>query len=603
MVLIANDVSSRANAIRRFDALHLLEYAASSLLVASFWSVLLMGVSRHPQRRVRALSGGVFVLMFGFAAGVQRAFFERYRLYCGQDALVEHRGGASTLICVLPGTSSLVVYLALGFSVAGMFTWLASRSHLPFPMRSWRYLVGALVVLVFVLPNSQQTWQSASPEQMYFGALAGTLQERIPPLRTLRVTRMQRRHPTPVPTLQSQRREPPSILLILDESVGYSAHRQAAPQARAALDGALQFEELRAVDSSTVISMSVLLTGRPPTDSQSELLAAPTLWGYADAAGYFTAYWTSQNVIPLGVRFMSQDEPIDAFAMANHLEPLPDPDAGASDRALCDFVAGRIASLPRPFFAMVQLSNAHYPYRIDEADAPFTPETDSLHDMLDMVMATRRARYLNAVHQSDAALAAFLTRLREMPAASNMVVIYTSDHGEAFGENGNIGHMVGVFDSEIHVPGWIWASPGSLTPTEVAQLGSLQKTAIYHVDIAPTILDLMGLWDVDGLQSFKEAMPGRPLTRPVVREAPVALTNCSWVWQCRDANYGVMRFPFKLHARRVDDSSEYRCYDVRSDPGEQTDLGESACEDLGSHARRLYGVMPNAIPSNHDPPR
>jgi arylsulfatase A-like enzyme len=82
-----------------------------------------------------------------------------------------------------------------------------------------------------------------------------------------------------------------------------------------------------------------------------------------------------------------------------------------------------------------------------------------------------------------------LTRVRELlddaGVLDRTVIVFASDHGEAFGENGKIGHARNVLTPVLWVP-LVMRFPFPVqAPLRVA-------TQVRNVDIAPTLLDLAG---------------------------------------------------------------------------------------------------------------
>lgn len=601
---LALDLSRRSSHIRGFDPLHALGYAASAALTGTFWAALLLAATRQ-RGRLRAFFLLGFLLLYPLQLGVQSAFFRMYNVYCNYDALLEYRTVPSTWTCALPwdARTQLAPYLAA--SVVLALALLYAARTFARPRRLVRRNAGAVAFLLgsfmFAGPVSYRTWQSSSPDQIYFNAVGVAVREQFPPSRRLNVTRTQRRASPSLPAMApaGDRR---NVVLVLQESMREDVYctdpgekcdrpgRHSAEIARPRwpLNG------MRAVASSTVISMSVLLSGLPPTEDFQTLHSAPYLFGFAKAAGYTTAYYTSQYILLFGMRFLVQDEPLDELVMATHLDLGADGDMGASDALLADRVVRELPALKEPFFAVVQLSNPHFPYLFDERDAPYQAAAG------DKRKATY-ARYQNAVHASDKAMARMLEALRDSPAGDRTVVLFTSDHGESFWEHNSEGHTRTVYDPEVRVPAWVWAKRGTLSPPEIASLRAAKAAPTYHLDLAPTMLDLLGLWDLPELAAHRARMPGQPLTRPLGAREPVALTNCSWIWQCKNASLGMMSYPFKLAARGKD--SEYSCFDLAKDPDEKRDLGERACGDLASRARALFGYMPADVVPNENPPR
>ena len=119
---------------------------------------------------------------------------------------------------------------------------------------------------------------------------------------------------------------------------------------------------------------------------------------------------------------------------------------------------------------------------------------------------------------------------------------------------------------------------------------SYRAAPTFHTDLTPTILDLLGLWQLDGLRGYRRHMPGHSLLRGGAEPATLSLTNCSGVWGCAFENWGYMRRNLKLESRSWD--TGYKCYDLELDPFEQVDLGVQACGDLFELARQTYRRVP-----------
>jgi len=281
--------------------------------------------------------------------------------------------------------------------------------------------------------------------------------------------------------------------------------------------------------------------------------------------------------------------PLSRRCLGADLEATTD-DAGADDTLLTERAKRELATLREPWFAVVQYANTHYPYRV-EKDQPFQPASENKEPENN---AQFKNHYQNAVYRQDRTIADFLSALRDSPPGARTVVIYTSDHGEAFREHGQLGHTGSVFDEEIHVPTWIDAPPGLLSDEERAALAAARDALVWHVDFTPTILDLLGVWDAPGIARFRKRMVGTSLLGPQRTNAVLPLTNCAEIWGCSFRNWGVMKGTFKLESRQFD--ADWHCWNVASDPGEQHDLGAEACADLERAALGFFGHLPGAAP-------
>jgi arylsulfatase A-like enzyme len=346
---------------------------------------------------------------------------------------------------------------------------------------------------------------------------------------------------------------------------------------------------MRSNSSTTAIQLAVLWSGLQPSASRKDLHSAPLIFEYARAAGLGNAYWTSHHMMFANSRLFVENLPTDHQCGATDLDPLADIDLGGGDDLLTARVEKEMPTLREPFVGVVHYGNTHVPYRVDPARSPFQP---SLESKAPGDNEAYRNYYKNAVYLQDQTIGEMIRFIRKQPFGARTVIVFTSDHGEAFREHGQLGHTGAILDEEIHVPFWIDAPPGTLTDAELAAVKNARERLAFHTDVTPTLLDLLGLWDAPELASLRAAMVGSSLLRPEGRPAALELTNCSGIWGCAFRNWGMMRGRMKLESREWD--SRWNCYDVIADPREEHDLGAAACGDLPALAERVYGGLPSA---------
>jgi len=207
---------------------------------------------------------------------------------------------------------------------------------------------------------------------------------------------------------------------------------------------------------------------------------------------------------------------------------------------------------------------------------PFTPQEEATGPGYENEILNR---YQDSIYMQDKALARLLRELGKRPEASRTVIVYVSDHGEQMREKGAVGHTGTLFEPEIRIPFWVNAPPGTLTEVEEASLRALRTTPVTHLDVFPTIMDLLGFWDAPELATLRSRVAGQSLLRggsPVDR--PIAMTNCTELWACAFKNWGAIRGTKKLIAHQGD--SAWNCYDVATDPLEERRLDIAQCADL-----------------------
>ena len=263
----------------------------------------------------------------------------------------------------------------------------------------------------------------------------------------------------------------------------------------------------------------------------------------------------------------------------------------SADALLTDRVIDVWDELEEPFLGVVHYSNGHFPYVYDENHAPFQPSEFSKSPEKNEHF---RNFYRNVHYLSDMAVGRLIDHIRGTDSGKRTVVVYVGDHGEAFREHWQLGHTSSLYDDEIHVPAWIDAPPATVTSEEQASLRGAKEQFVWHLDVGPTLLDLLGLWDADGMKPFRTSMLGHPITRPERTVGPVPLNNCAWTWECAFRNWGMMQGSMKIEAREWD--NEFHCFDLRTDPYEQQNLGEQGCAPLPSIAREWFGKMPRQEP-------
>lgn len=253
----------------------------------------------------------------------------------------------------------------------------------------------------------------------------------------------------------------------------------------------------------------------------------------------------------------------------------------------------------RPFFCWLHYFDPHAPYG---APAPFADAyRGKANDGLPM--ATERERYAEDVSYTDHQLGRVLDALRREGLLDNLLIVVTSDHGEAFGEtHGDCTeklHGRFLYDTTQHVP-LIIQRPGERGPgRRVAELVEL-------TDLAPTILDFL---EAPAPEDFvgKSLLP--LLTGKVFEHSgrDGHAFNIIDV-PSRDAGGGVM-FVQQLAIRSptwkyiaVPYQERAELYDLQSDPRERHNL---ARERIDVARNRHAAVMPfwDAARDTSDDPR
>ncbi len=202
----------------------------------------------------------------------------------------------------------------------------------------------ALGSALFVDPSAGGE-QGGTPEFMYVSAMGQLARAHWGHNEYALKSFPEARTPEPLPALVARPARPRNVLLILDESVRQmsvcNAFREDCvytPRTNRAAPDRIALDQVRAVDSTTAISLGVVFNGLVPTASRRDLHSAPLLWEYAHAAGLGTDYWTSQNLLFGNSGTWLEGLPLDHHASATDLDPGAPLETGADDGALVDRV-------------------------------------------------------------------------------------------------------------------------------------------------------------------------------------------------------------------------------------------------------------------------
>lgn len=563
---------------------------------------LLLAASLRRRGVLRAIFGFLFVTCFTIVIGVQSAFHAVWNTYLSIDGQLHSKDLPLSIFGSLPLYRPLVLFhLFLHALAAIAFLHLARRTVRVGP---WLEPVLAFFAVLAVgastqIPTSYRGVQASTPDALYIHGMTGLVKELTGMTHDSPDRRVQRRRPEKVPALAPRPERPRNVVLIVQESqradVSCVEHDpncdKATPFSNAVTKDRFPLKQMRANASTTAISISNLWSGVAPYEKRDLMHSVPLMWEYAAAAGYDTAYWTSQNLMFGNARMYIQELPISHGCVGTHLHADADLDAGGFDYLLTEWVKKDWPEMKEPFFAVVHYSNVHYPYIYDDDLAPFRPS--------EMSKAPEKNEdffnyYKNVVFLSDVGVGELMRYIRSTDAGKRTVVIHTSDHGESFREHWQMGHTSALYDEEVLVPTWIDAPEGTLSPAERESIAGAKDQFVWHLDVAPTMLDLLGVWDAPELAPFRARMIGHPITRPERTLGPVPMTNCTWVWECAFRNWGMMQGSRKIEAREWDGT--FHCFDLLDDPHEKTDLGERLCAPLPDLARQIFPSMPNVTP-------
>jgi arylsulfatase A-like enzyme/Tfp pilus assembly protein PilF len=327
--------------------------------------------------------------------------------------------------------------------------------------------------------------------------------------------------------------------------------------------GGVRFEHAHAHNVVTLPSHANLFSGRYPLthgvrDNSGFRFPAdrPTLASLLKARGYRTGAFVS--AFPLDSRF-GLDAGFDVYddrlggAETRTAFLVPERRGPETVEAAARWLATRGESR---VFGFLHLYEPHFPYQPPE---PFSSRFP-------------REPYQGEVAAADAALEPLLRPILEAGDAGRTLVVLTSDHGEALGDHGEQTHGIFAYEATLRVPLVLYA-PHLLRPATVS-------APVRHVDVLPTVLDLLGLpppSELDGRSLLPLIAGGSAPAAPSYFEALSSSLNQGWA-----PLRGVIDAGLKYVDLPVPE-----LYDIATDPAESRNLAAARPAEL----ERLRGLL------------
>jgi len=330
----------------------------------------------------------------------------------------------------------------------------------------------------------------------------------------------------------------------------------ASPSLDALCHEAVTFEQAISHAPSTLMSHASLLTSLPPSRhgaSFANRRALPeelvTLAEALRVRGFRTASFNEGGQVA-GRWGLAQ-----GFEVYESMGRGRDRFDRIVERAL-EWLDAPAEPVDEPFFLFLHSYEVHHPYTPEAEDlARFAPAGYDgwLGDRIDISelrwinqggveidgadLARIRAAYSAEIASADRALGRLLDGLRERRLLDRTLIVFTSDHGEEFGEHGTVGwHTHSLYDELLRVP-LVVALPGGRWG------GERVARQVRLMDVPPTILDALAAevpagWEGRSLLALLRGEPVPPLLAVAQRdvrdgdrdEGDAALRTGRWKW-------------------------------------------------------------------------
>ncbi len=357
---------------------------------------------------------------------------------------------------------------------------------------------------------------------------------------------------------------PVNVVLLTIDALRADAARRWMPNLMAFAEGGARFDQAYAHGAATYWSVPALVASTLPsrlemapdqTPAEKEVLLAEVLRD----KGWHTALFA--NVTVFFVRGLKQGCVVTNYETSDFTKHGESPGAEHLTNGVLKFVdQWRAKPTKDRFFVWAHYYDPHDPY----GEIPSHPaEVDS-----------DEGRYAASVRYVDDQLARLFEGLRTRGLEGQTLVIVTADHGDEFGDHGHRFHGSTLYDEMVRVP-LVIRGPG--VPASVVDV------PVGHVDVAPTVVDLVGVPSPD--RWMGRSLAGALRSGGVPEPSPVVFEILP------DTNYGVHRIGARvghLKALFSPDTGLGELYDLSSDPGERDNLWDEAAGSSALEPGRTF---------------
>jgi len=366
------------------------------------------------------------------------------------------------------------------------------------------------------------------------------------------------------------------VLITIDtlraDYVGAYGANTPTPALDALAAAGVRYDRAFATAPVTLTSHASLMTGRYPPGHGARHngmrmdLKTPTLAEAFARAGFVTAGFVA--AFPLDRRFGL----IKGFQTYGDTMPRDSRGRQANERpghvVVDEALAWAAKHREDRSFLWVHLFEPHAPY-----GNPADPAAAS---------RSAQARYRDDVLEADRQVGRLMAGLGFESARTLLVV--AGDHGEAFGEHGEVSHSIFAYDTTLRVP--LILSGAGVQKGVVAAPVSL-------VDVAPTVASLAGLgsFDSDGPTLDLPAKAGSHDDRAIYSETFAPLLDFGWS-PLRTIRAGSWKY---IAAPKPE------LYDLARDPDEVHNVIPAQAGKAAELARLVDAISPATLPVRTDP--
>ena len=358
-----------------------------------------------------------------------------------------------------------------------------------------------------------------------------------------------------------------------DHLSSYGYHRKTTPNIDALVDQGILCEDVLCEAAYTLASTGTLLTGLPPDIHRvvsaffnklaEDIKTFPELM---QEKGFFTAAVSSN---PFFGQKYNYHQGFEQF-----VELFQDKAVVDADEFLEPFKKLLEEKDERPFFIYLHIREPHKPYQVQP---PFfgrfqkyaTPPSEEDRRKMSRISAGKiedlsEFEILTNAYDENLAFADHVTgqildQLKAKGLFDETIIVVISDHGEALGEHGLVGHNNILLQEGIHIP-IIIRIPGIDSPDVITRPAMTS-------DLVVTLCDLMEIQYPYPTQTLGKNLFTLPKKRTRICRSLTAPSNYT--------GYAVASYPYKLIYFPKEEGEDLQLYNLADDIGEKNPLDRS----------------------------
>ncbi|PCI78887.1 MAG: hypothetical protein COB20_05985 [SAR86 cluster bacterium] len=357
----------------------------------------------------------------------------------------------------------------------------------------------------------------------------------------------------------------PNIVIIMvdalraDHLKAYGYHRDTSPflSNLSAAGELISVQSMHSTCSESACGILSLLSGKEYADIRSNSTHIGNILG---ANGYTSSFIVTGNHAWGGLRSMYD---ADFFSDGESRERYSiNDDAGIIDElGKLNFVASQPNFLYFHLYSAHELGLRHRQFsEFEPHQSSFNPIARLFADEEDLHQQEIN-NYDNGILQADFFIAQIFAQLEQQGILQNSIVYISSDHGEGFGEHGHYGHTRFLYEEHTRIPLFIYDPLGSQY---------LNTTYATHIDIAPTILESVGIETTEEMKGLSLLHPA-PQNRITRHQTTIASG-----WKLNLIKRGDNIYKHMWEGRSYAERKQEMLFEIGSDPQERENLIETA---------------------------